>query len=412
MRTFQANIFNASGEESSMKLRASTADEVRQYLHEQGFTIKKILEEEKRGLWEKLQGIEVGARIKPANRIRLLKTLGKMINRGYALESVIDFLLSDEHEKDVLKVLRIFQRKAEKGYKDYVEFFQSAEEYFDQEFFSIIVAGQKTGTVGQNMIDYAEGKAKMLEQKGALTKVLLGKSLILGIALAAFVVIVVVIVPQFLKLFGEKLELPLGMKIMVFFSQLAQGYGLVIVGMFVFGGVVLAGAYQFHQEFRFFLQRMILKIPVFGHLLRMMHTRDFLYLMGHLMMKGVDLMQAVRILIDQTTNLCFKSVYLAIEQNLEKGRKLEVILREVPSGYLLESVAQAMTLGSKGGNLGEMLHEAYLTYDFQLHTRMSSAIKILGGVMAVFSYALIGFMISSLAFTLFKVMENPVAALS
>ena len=160
------------------------------------------------------------------------------------------------------------------------------------------------------------------------------------------------------------------------------------------------------------MQRWVLRLPVIGYLLRMMHTRDFLYLMGHLISKGVDLMQAVRILIAQSPNLCFRSVYMAIEHNLEKGKKLEMILREVPSGYLLESVAQAMTLGSKGGNLGEMLHEAYLTYDFQLQTRISSAIKILGGFMAIFSYLLIGFMISSLAFTLFKVMENPVAALS
>ena len=240
MRTFQATVFNTSGEESRLKFKSATADDVRRHLHEQGFTIKKIIEQERQGVWEKLQNVEIGSRIKPANRIRLLKTLGQMINRGYALESVIDFLLSDEQEKDVLKVLRLLQRKVEKGYKDYVEFFQAAEEYFDQEFFSIIVAGQRTGTVGQNMIDYAEGKAKMLEQKGALVKVLLGKSLILIIALVAFVVIVVVIVPQFLKLFGEKLELPLGMKIMVWLSQLAENYGVIIVVMFVFAAVFMA----------------------------------------------------------------------------------------------------------------------------------------------------------------------------
>lgn len=133
-------------------------------------------------------------------------------------------------------------------------------------------------------------------------------------------------------------------------------------------------------------------------------------------------MEAMRILIEQTGNLCFRLVYERLERNLEKGRKLEQVLKpldpqliasglyvEVPQGYLLDSVAQAMTLGSKGGNLGEMLNEAYMTYDFQLQSRMSLAIKIIGGLVSVFTYLVIMFMIGSLAQTLFKVMEDPSA---
>jgi type II secretory pathway component PulF len=75
-------------------------------------------------------------------------------------------------------------------------------------------------------------------------------------------------------------------------------------------------------------------------------------------------------------------------------------------------VAQAMTLGSKGGNLGEMLNEAYLTYDFQLQNRIGFGIKIIGGGISLFTYLLIVFMIGSLALTLFKVMEDPTAIAS
>ena len=136
-------------------------------------------------------------------------------------------------------------------------------------------------------------------------------------------------------------------------------------------------------------------------------------------------MQSIRIVIEQTSNLCFKSVYEALEKNLEKGRKLDQVLKpldpqllatglfvEVPQGYLLDSVAQAMTLGSKGGNLGEMLNEAYLTYDFQLQNRIGFGIKIIGGGISLFTYLLIIFMIGSLALTLFKVMEDPTAIAS
>ena len=71
-----------------------------------------------------------------------------------------------------------------------------------------------------------------------------------------------------------------------------------------------------------------------------------------------------------------------------------------------------MTLGSKGGNLGEMLHEAYLTYDFQLQNRMNTSIKILGALISMFTYLVIIFMIGSLAATLFKVMKDPTAVVS
>lgn len=422
VRTFAATVFTPTGEEKILRLQGASLDLIRQHLHEQGFTIQKLQEEEQRGLWQKLQQIELGQRIKPENQIRILKTLGQMIGRGYVLESVIDFLLADEKDKDVVKLLQTLQKKAEKGYKDYVELFSAAKEYFDEEFFSILIAGQKTGTVGSNIIDYAEGKAKMLAQKCMLFKTLSGRFVVLGIVLIAFLVIVLFVVPQFMKLFGEKLELPLGMKIMVFISFVAKNYAILVFGFLIGSVVALLAAYRFHIGFRFYAQHVILKMPVLGPLLRMMQTRDFLYMMGNLMSKGVALMVAIRIVIDQTKNLCFRKTYEAVEKNLEKGRKLEQVLKpvdpeliraglfvEVPSGYLLDSVSQAMTLGSKGGNLGEMLKEAYLTYDFQLQTRMALAIKIIGASLSLFTYLVIIFMIGSLAATLFKVMQDPVS---
>jgi|GEM_PF-2859945 len=422
MRTFLATVFNSAGEELLLRLKGQTEELIRNHLHQEGYTIKKIQEEEHTSLWKKMQGIELGARIKPENRIRLLRTVGKMINRGYQMERVFDFLLADEKEKDVIKLLQILQRKTLKGYKDFVELFREAADYFDEEFFSILIAGQKTGCVGQNIIDYAEGKDKMLQQKGALLRVLSGKFVVLAVVLVAFVVIVTFVVPQFMKLFGEKLTLPLGMQIMVWISFVFTNYGLLVV---VIASGLLAlflAAYKFQERFRFFVQHALLKIPVLGELLRMMHTRDFLYMMGNLVSKGVPLMQSIRIVIEQTSNLCFKAVYVALEKNLEKGRKLDQVLKpldaqlvatglfvEVPQGYLLDSVAQAMTLGSKGGNLGEMLNEAYLTYDFQLQNRIGLGIKIIGGAISLFTYLLIIFMIGSLAMTLFKVMEDPTA---
>ena len=403
-----------------MRLKGDTLDAVRKYLHEQGYTIKKLLESEERNWWDVLHAIELGQRIKPQNRIRLLRSLGQMIQRGYVLENVLDFLLADERAKDVVRLLKILQKKAQRGYRDYVELFREAEDYFDEEFFSILIAGQKTGTVGENMIDYAEGKQKLFEQKGKLFSMLSGKFLILGVVLMAFLVIVLFVVPQFQKLFGDKLALPLGMQIMVFISDLVRNYAVLVFGSLfaIVAGVV--GAYRFHVGFRFFCQDVLLKLPVLGGLLRMMYTRDFLYMMGNLISKKVALMQTIRIVIEQTRNLCFRSVYQAVEKNLEKGRKLEQVLKtidpqlvaaglyvQVPSGYLLESVEQAMTLGSKGGNLGEMLHEAYLTYDFQLQNRMNLAIKVIGGAISLFTYLVIIFMIGSLALTLFKVMEDP-----
>lgn len=405
-----------------LRLKGQTEELIRVHLHQEGYTIKKILEEEETGLWKKLQGIEMGQRIKAENRIRLLRTLGKMINRGYQMERVFDFLLADEKEKDVIKLLQILQKKTQKGYKDYVELFREAADYFDEEFFSILIAGQKTGCVGQNIVEYAEGKDKMLQQKGALLKVLSGKFIVLAVVLVAFVVIVTFVVPQFMKLFGEKLTLPLGMRVMVWISFVFTNYGLVL--LVTGGGIIgfILTVYKLQTTFRFFVQHVLLKIPVLGELLRMIHTRDFLYMMGNLVSKGVPLMQAIRIVIEQTRNLCFRSVYEAIEKNLERGRKLDQVLKpldpqlvasglfvEVPQGYLLDSVAQAMTLGSKGGNLGEMLNEAYLTYDFQLQNRMSLGIKIIGGGISLFTYLLIIFMIGSLAMTLLKVMEDPTA---
>lgn len=420
MKTFRATVFDGQGLSQQLEMKAADLASVQVYLREQGYTWQALAEVQVLTWWQRLQQIELGQRLKAANRIRLLKTLGQMIGRGYALEKIIAFLLVDEREKDVRKVLEQLQFKTQQGYKDYEELFRVVEKCFDEEFFSILIAGQKTGTVGQNMLDYALGKEQMLEQKQALIRTLSGKFVLLGIVFMAFLVIVLFVVPQFQELFGSKLELPLGMQIMMGISDLFQQYGVflfILMGVFVVSLMLL---YWMHEKTRFVLQHVQLKMPVLGYLLRMMHTRNFLYMMGNLLTKGVALMEAVRIVIAQSSHLCFRSVYVAIQDNLEKGRKLEDVLNPltkhdqqhfvaVPSGYLLESVAQALRLGSKGGNLGEMLTEAYQTYDIQLKNRMQLVIRVLGMGISVVTYCVIIFMIGSLAMTLFQVMEDPTA---
>jgi type IV pilus assembly protein PilC len=422
MKTFLAHVFDQEGVSSKVRLQGETHESVCRYLHDQGYSLQTVVEEESKTLWERLKDIEFGQKIKPQSKIRLLKTLGQMIGRGYALEKVIEFLLADEREKDVRRVLESLHSKTQRGYKDYEELFRVEEQCFDEEFFSVLVAGQKTGTVGENIVDYALGKSQMHAQKKLLIQTLSGKFVLLAIVFMAFLVIVLFVVPQFQDLFGDKLDLPIGMQIMMALSALFQEYGwFLLLGSGIFFGSLIS-LYHLHDRARFWIQHALLKSPVLGYLLRMMQTRNFLYMMGNLLSKGVSLMEAMQIVVSQSSNLCFRSVYAAIQQNFERGRKLEDILRPfsaevsdlshftvVPSGYLLDSVAQALSLGSKGGNLGEMLTEAYQSYDIQLQNRMSLVIRIIGLSISVVTYLVIVFMIGSLAMTLFQVMEDPTA---
>ena len=410
MRTFSATVFDAAGIEHVLRLQSDTEERIRGFLHEQGYTIQALVEQHRQHWWSKLQGIEVGRKIKPQDRIRFLKTLGKMMNRGYQLERVLDFLLADERQKEVLKLLRLLRERSQRGYRDYSELFSVVSDYFDEEFFSLLIAGQKTGTVGQNLIDYAEGKEKMLAQKQHLMKTLSSKMVLLGVVSVAFLVIVVFVVPQFQGLFGEKLALPLGMKVMVIFSDVLAHYGLLVVMGSVFLILGLLGLFRFHEGARRLMEKSLYSLPLLGETLRMMETRNFLYLLGSLLSKGVSLMEAIRIVIDQTQSLGFHSVYEAIELELKKGKKLDQIVPgQVPQGYLLESVGQALNLGSRGGNLGEMLLEAYVTYDVVLQGRLSQGIKVIGVVISLVSYVVIIFMIGSLAMTLLRIMEDPTA---
>lgn len=397
-----------------LRLSAERIEHVRAYLSDQRFHIKSLTEEIKLSYWERLKKIELGGSIKAGSKIQLLKNLGQMINRGYSLERVIEFLLVDERDKAVIRLLKKLQKKANRGYRDYEELFRELEQYFDEEFFSVLIAGQKTGTVGQNLIDYAVSKEKLLLQKKTLINLLGAKFFVLGIVLVAFVVIVSFVVPQFMDLFGEKLDLPWGMKIMVAISDLFRNHGVMILGGVIFLSGMSVSFYKLNREFRFFAQKIMLKLPILGGLFRMIETRNFLYMMGNLISKGVSILESIRILIEQTSNLCFQSVYMAIEAGLKKGKKLDQILgvgEDVPKGYLLESVAQAMTLGAQGGNLAELLNEGYQTYDLQLQSRMDMGIKLIGVFVSLITYAVIIFMIASLALTLFMVMEDPGAVL-
>lgn len=319
--------------------------------------------------------------------LRILKFLAQALDRGVVLKRALEFLIVSEQKKSVQRFLGRILERLQKQFSSYHDIFKDFPEYFDNSFLGIVKAGEASGTLAENILQYTEDVKKMDSQKEEIKNVFIKRGVLFTVVIAVAMVIITVVIPQFAKLFEKKANAPEILIQLTKFSQLIREDGLYFgLGFLIFVFLIVflhSQSYRFKKLFDNFL----IKLPIFGELFRTFYTCQYLYFTGTLLKKNVNYIKIMDILIEQTKSIPFKELFEIMKENVIRGIPLQTMLktsannlptsyRKVPEGLLLPSLVQAIEMGSATGNMGEIMYDAFLSYEIILHQKIKSAITI------------------------------------
>jgi len=272
-------------------------------------------------------------------------------------------------------------------FSSYYDIFRDFPEHFDHVFLGIVRAGETTGNLGDNILQYIAEREKMLAQRKLVQEVFWKRGILLLVVLVVAMVIVVFVIPQFAKLLEKGGDLPGLLAFLLGFSRFLKIYGLTM--LFVTGGfATLVGfLWKYSYPVRKIIDKMSVKIPLLGEIIRTFYTCNYLYFTGTLLLKNVSYLRIMDILIEQTNHIPFREVFTIIKKNITLGVPINELFRrsehnlptfyqKIPRGYLLPSLSQALEMGSATGNMGQVLCDAYASYEIILHQKIQRAIKI------------------------------------
>lgn len=322
-----------------------------------------------------------------------------MIGAGLPLIQCLDILQSQQENKTFKKILKEIKENVEAG-STLAEALGKYPQTFDDLFVNMVAAGETGGildTILDRLSAYMEKAMKLKKQvKSAMTYPVI----VLIIAVLVIGVILVFVIPVFEKMFADfGGALPAPTQIVVTLSKFVKGNILYMIG------AVVAFVFAFKRFYktekgRVLVDGYMLKLPIFGMLLRKVAVAKFTRTLGTMVSSGVPILDALDIVARTSGNKIVESAIFKVRWAISEGQTMAGPLAE--SGVFPSMVCQMVAVGESTGALDAMLSKIADYYDDEVDAAVDSLTSMIEPFMMVFLGVTIGGLVISMYLPIFK----------
>lgn len=322
-----------------------------------------------------------------------------MINAGLPLIQCLDILYSQQENKTFKKMLKEIKESVEGG-ATLADALKKYPDVFDDLFVNMVAAGETGGildTILNRLSAYMEKAEKLKKQvKSAMTYPII----VLCVAVLVIGVILVFVIPTFEQMFKDfGGELPAPTKIVVELSRFVKGNILYMIGAVVVLGFAFRRFYK-TEKGRVLVDKYLLKLPVFGPLLRKVAVAKFTRILGTMISSGVPILDGLEITARTAGNKTVESAVYKVRAAISEGQTMAAPLTE--SGVFPSMVCQMVGVGESTGALDAMLEKIADYYDDEVDAAVSSLTAMIEPFMMVFLGVTIGGLVVSMYLPIFK----------
>jgi type IV pilus assembly protein PilC len=337
--------------------------------------------------------------VKTKDIILFARQFSTMIDAGLPIIQCLEILHTQQANKTFKKMIKEIKEQVESG-ATLAEALKRFPKHFDSLFVNMIAAGEAGGILDailRRLAAYMEKAAKLKSQvKGAMTYPLVT----LCIAILVLGVILVFVIPVFQEMFSDfGGELPVPTQMVVAASDMVKSKILyIIIGVFIFG--FAARKFYATEKGQDFFDDFILKIPVFGELLRKVAVAKFTRTMGTMLASGVAILEALDIVAKTAGNRTVERAIYDVRSGIAEGRTMADPLQE--SGVFPAMVCQMISVGESTGALDAMLEKIAEFYDEEVDQAVENLTALIEPFMLVFLGTTIGGLVVAMYLPIFK----------
>lgn len=271
---------------------------------------------------------------------------------------------------------------------------------FDSLYCNLVEAGEAGGildTILSRLAAYIE-KALALKKKVKAAMVYPGAIVTVAVTVVAF--LMVFVIPTFATMFsGTGAELPGPTAIVMDVSNFFRNQWYYIIGGPVLFFTLFKKVYATERG-NIEIDRIALKLPVFGMLIRKVSTAKFSRTLGTLLSSGVPLIEGMDICARTSGN---KIVEIAIINTIEAIKEGETIAAPLARENVFPPmVIQMIDVGESAGALDAMLGKIADFYDEEVDTAVEGLTALLEPMLMVFLGIVVGFIVVAMYLPIFK----------
>lgn len=387
---------NRQNKKQKGEMEAPTEEAVRSELTRRNITPSKIKKKPK-DLFANISFMQ--PKIKQKDIIIFCRQFSTMIDAGLPIIQCLDILYAQHENKTFKNMLKEIKQNVESG-QTFAEALKKYPNQFDDLFINMISAGEAGGildTILRRLSAYLEKAARLKAQiKGAMTY----PAVTMVIAVIVVAIIMVFVIPVFEDMFkGMGGALPVPTQIVVNMSRFVKSNIFYIIAGIFLATFVFRRFYKSARG-QAIMDDLILKLPVFGLLIRKASVAKFTRTMGTMLASGVAILDALEIVAKTAGNKTIEKAVYETRSAIAEGRTMSDPLSE--SGVFPSMVCQMIAVGESTGALDTMLNKIADFYDEEVDQSVENMTSLIEPIMLVFLGCVIGGLVVSMYLPIFK----------
>jgi type IV pilus assembly protein PilC len=394
-RTVKEFTFHWEGRDRGGKtvrgeMRAGGEAVVSSTLRRQGITVVKI----------RKQRYKRGRKIGEKDITLFTRQLATMMKAGVPLLQAFDIVAKGTDNASVAKLFMDIKGDVETG-TALSQAFRKYPLYFDSLFCNLVGAGEQAGILDDLLDRLAVYKEKMLAIKGKIKSALFYPVAVLAVAAIVVVVIMLFVIPAFKSVFTSfGADLPAPTLMVMAMSDFFVAYWYLMFG--ILGGTFyfLMQAWKRSPAVQIAMDRLLLKLPVFGEVIRKATIARWLRTLSTMFAAGVPLVEALDSVGGASGNHVYLEATKKIQQEVATGTSLTVAMQNAK--VFPNMVLQMSAIGEESGSLDAMLGKSADIYEREVDEAVESLSSLLEPMIMVFLGTIIGGLVVAMYLPIFK----------
>ncbi len=373
------------------EMRANGESFVKATLRRQGINVTKV---------KKQSGFAKKGKITDKDITLFTRQLATMMKSGVPLLQAFDIVGKGHSNPAVAKLLGDIKADVETG-SSLSGAFRKYPLYFDNLYCNLVGAGEQAGILDTLLDRLASYKEKILAIKSKVKAALIYPTSIVVVAFIITAVIMIFVVPAFKELFSSfGADLPGPTLIVMGISDFFVSYWWAIFGAIGGGIWFFMYTWKRSEKMQETMDRLILKLPIFGEVIRKSTLARFASTLSTMFSAGVPLVEALDSVAGASGNKVYHDATKKVQSEIATGTGLTVAMQN--TNVFPNMMLQMTAIGEESGALDSMLNKVADFYQGEVDDAVDGLSSLMEPIIMVVLGTLIGGLVVALYLPIFK----------
>jgi general secretion pathway protein F len=401
MPVYEYRAYDVAGSVVTGIIDAGTPKEARTKLRRQNIFVTKV-EEAREGvsLTTEVKVSKLFKRVRRQDVVVMTRQLATLIRSGMPLVQSLTAISEQLEGQPMQRVVYSVRERVNAG-EPLADALEQHPRLFNDLYVNMVRAGEAAGaleTILSRLASYLED-AHRQRSKVMASMIYPALMLVVGTGVLAF--LMAFVVPRLTQIFEEMgRDLPMLTQVLISISRFFGSWRFALFLLVVIAAIVVIRLNTRRGRGRYLLDRLRLRIPVAGALLRKLAVSRFARTLGTLLAGGIPVLRSLDIVQSVMGNAVMAQAVGEARERIGEGASLSDELRK--SQEFPPIVVHMVAVGEASGSLEEMLLNIAETYDTEVEIATNKLISLLEPLMIVIMGVLVGFIVLSVLLPIFE----------